>query len=42
MLFQTLLELRQLLLRDTSDIVGSPVLFQQAARLLVQEPEAQL
>jgi hypothetical protein len=42
MLFQALLKLRQLLLRNAADVVGSPVLFQQAARLLVQEPEAQL
>jgi hypothetical protein len=36
--FQAPFQLRQLLLRDAADVVGSPVLFQQAARLLVQEP----
>lgn len=42
MLFQTLLQLRQLRLRNAADILVVPLLLQQAARLLVQEPQAQL
>jgi hypothetical protein len=41
-IFQALFQLRQLLLGDAADVFVVPVLFQQAARLLVQEPKAQL
>ena len=42
MLFQPLFQLRQLLLGNAADVLVVPALFQQAARLIVQESEAQL